>query len=115
MPELIGEGRTFYSDYAREKVENRRKRIYESFNLQNDLKNFILKYIPDIEEVREKYLNVTDEPYADIKTLSQLLEIIENRIGYLAEKSHDSEEDEEYVERLRILHDKLFDKITSPS
>jgi len=108
------ETREFYSDSMREKVEARRKRIYASFDLKNELCNFIVRYIPDVGGAREEYLAAADGSYENTDRLTDILGQIENRIGYLAEKSHDSEEDEEYVERLRILHDELFEKITAP-
>ena len=89
-----------------DKIAKRREKVLEGFDLDASLIEYIERYLPDFEDFRERFIEVVKSK-KDKETLNLLVNELEVKINYLGPKSHDTEEDEEYLLKLKIMLERL--------
>ena len=99
------------------KTAERLAKVQESLDFDKDILEYVSETMSDsaLTELRQRTIDAltsSKKSIEDIKKLSMLEQSITIKIGYLGEKSHDTEEDEEYLVKLGLMRDKLLEIIS---
>ena len=98
-----------YSQILEAGKRARREEIEQNFDLQEELMDFVQRYMPEGFGIREEFLaGIKNE---DLETFQKLIHELEVKINYLGPKSHDSQEDKDYLMKLELALEKLQEKV----
>jgi len=65
-----------------------------------------------MQEIKSDYTDAIEDN--DLEKLQNLYERIDKRISYLRPKMRDTEKEKRFIENLKVLQDRLLEKITRP-
>lgn len=104
-------------DYDRKQAE-RLAKVQEAFDFNKDILEYVNESMSDpaLVDVKQKTIDAlesADKTQEDIKTLGVLEQSIGIKIKYLGEKSHDTEEEEEYIVKLKLMLEGIQEIVNS--
>ena len=96
------------------KIADRLARVQEKLDFDKDILDYVNETMGDtaLDDLKKATIEAleSDDRNEDHKNrLGVLAQSITIKIGYLGEKSHDSEEDEEYLVKLGLMRDRLLE------